>query len=209
MRIVAGKHAGRNLTSPAKRIRPTAETIRDRWLSRLKDDLDGARVLDLFAGSGALGLEALSRGASSADFVENGAEALHSLKANVAALREKKRTRIFKRDAIVFAEALDENSYDIAFVDAPYGSKKLDRIIRAWEACHFARILGVEHARDHDLPSERLRGRTRLNGETGVTIFRASIVEALRVQARPQTSSDTETGPRAPSRAPSRTRSGP
>ena len=208
MRIVAGKHAGRHLTSPAKRIRPTAETIRDRWLSRLKDDLDGARVLDLFAGSGALGLEALSRGAASVDFVENGAEALHSLKANVAALREKKRTRIFKRDAIVFAEALDEHSYDIAFVDAPYGSKKLDRIVRAWAACHFARILGVEHARDHDLPSE-LRGRTRLNGDTGVTIFRASIVEALRVQARPQTSSGTETRPRAPSRAPSRTPSGP
>jgi 16S rRNA (guanine966-N2)-methyltransferase len=180
MRIVAGKHAGRHLTSPAKRIRPTAETIRDRWLSRLKDDLDGARVLDLFAGSGALGLEALSRGASSADFVENGAEALHSLKANVAALREKKRTRIFKRDAIVFAEALDEHSYDIAFVDAPYGSKKLDRIVRAWAACHFARILGVEHARDHDLPNQQLRGRTRLNGETGVTIFRASIVDGLR-----------------------------
>ena len=116
MRIVAGKHAGRHLTSPAKRIRPTAETVRDRWLGRLKDDLDGARVLDLFAGSGALGLEALSRGAASADFVENAPEALHSLKANVAALREKKRTRIFKRDAIVFAEALDEHSYDIAFV---------------------------------------------------------------------------------------------
>jgi 16S rRNA (guanine966-N2)-methyltransferase len=179
MRIVAGKHAGRHLTSPAKRIRPTAENIRDRWLGRLRDDLAGARVLDLFAGSGALGLEALSRGAASADFVENGAEALHALKANVAALREKKRTRIFKRDAVIFAEALDEHSYDIAFVDAPYGSKKLDRMVDAWSACHFARILGVEHARDHVLPSERLRGRTRFSGETGVTIFRASIVEAL------------------------------
>ncbi len=183
MRIVAGKHAGRHLTSPAKRIRPTAETVRDRWLSRLKDDLDGARVLDLFAGSGALGLEALSRGATSADFVENGAEALHSLKANVAALREKERTRLFKRDAIVFAEALDEHSYDIAFVDAPYGSKKLDRIVRTWAACHFARILGVEHARDQVLPNGQLRGRTRLRGETGVTIFRASIVEGLSAGA--------------------------
>ena len=167
------------MTSPAKRIRPTSETVRDRWLGRLENDLEGARVLDLFAGSGALGLEALSRGAASADFVENGAEALHSLKANVAVLREKKRTRIFKRDAIVFAEALDEHAYDIAFVDAPYGSKKLDRIIRTWAACLFAEVLGVEHARDHALPIEQLRGRTRLSGETGVTIFRASIVEGL------------------------------
>lgn len=180
MRIVAGKHAGRHLTSPAKRIRPTAEIVRARWLDRLDKDLEGARVLDLFAGSGALGLEALSRGAKSVDFVENGAQALHSLKANVAALRETKRTRIFKRDAIPFTGALEQDSYDIAFVDPPYGSKKLDRILDIWTACHFARILGVEHARDHALPSKRLRGRTRLNGDTGVTIFRASVVEEYR-----------------------------
>ena len=84
MRIVAGKHAGRRLTSPGRRVRPTGESVRDRWLGRLAEELGGARVLDLFAGSGALGLEALSRGAKSADFVENGAEALHALKANVA-----------------------------------------------------------------------------------------------------------------------------
>jgi hypothetical protein len=64
-------------------------------------------------------------------------------------------------------------------VDAPYGSKKLDRIVSAWADCHFARILGVEHARDHVLPNDRLRGRTRHSGETGVTIFRATIVEGL------------------------------
>ena len=198
MRIVAGKHAGRHLTSPAKRIRPTSEDIRDRWLGRLEEDLEGARVLDLFAGSGALGLEALSRGAISADFVENGAEALHSLKANVAALREKKRTRIFKRDAIIFAEALDEDSYDIAFVDAPYGSKKLDRVVRTWDDCHFARILGVEHSRDHDLPIDRLRGRTRLNGDTGVTIFRASVLEELHSRTRPQPRHETSARLRTP-----------
>jgi 16S rRNA (guanine966-N2)-methyltransferase len=179
MRIVAGKHAGRHLTSPGKRIRPTTETVRDRWLDRLKKDLAGARVLDLFSGSGALGLEALSRGAVSVDFVENGPEALHSLKANVAALREKQRTRIFKRDAIVFAEALGVDSYDIAFVDAPYGSKKLDRIVNTWAACHFTQILSVEHARDYVLPHSQLRGRVRFSGDTGVTIFRASVVEEL------------------------------
>ena len=123
MRIVAGKHANRRLTSPGKRVRPTAENIRDRWLGRLEGEVRGARVLDLFAGSGALGLEALSRGAISADFVENGAESLHALKANVAALKETNRTRIFKRDAIPFVEALEAGRYEIAFVDAPYGSK--------------------------------------------------------------------------------------
>ena len=180
MRIVAGRHAGRHLTSPAKRIRPTAEGVRARWLDRLAKDVDGARVLDLFAGSGALGLEALSGGAESVDFVENRAEALHSLKANVAALRETKRTRLFKRDAIPFAGALEEHSYDIAFVDAPYGSKKLDRILGYLDRLSLRPHLGVEHARDHDLPSKRLRGRTRFKGDTGVTIFRASVIEDLR-----------------------------
>ncbi|MFB3110749.1 MAG: RsmD family RNA methyltransferase [Gemmatimonadales bacterium] len=178
MRIIAGKHAGRHLTSPGKRIRPTAESVRDRWLGRLAGELEGARVLDLFAGSGALGLEALSRGAASADFVENGPEALHALKANVAALRETKRARIFKRDAIPFTEALGEGRYDIAFVDAPYGSKKLDRILHTWADCPFARILGVEHGRDQVLPLLKLRGRTRFSGETGVTIYRASVARA-------------------------------
>lgn len=180
MRIVAGKHADRHLTSPGGRIQPTAESVRDRWLTRLAKDLAGASVLDLFAGSGALGLEALSRGAKSADFVENGPEALHSLKANVAALREKKRTRIFKRDAIPFAQALDESRYDIAFVDAPYGSRKLDRIVKRWADCQFARILGVEHARDQVLPHPEMRGRVRFNGDTGVTIYRAEVLSELR-----------------------------
>ena len=118
---------------------------------------------------------------------------------NVAALREKKRTRIFKRDAIVFAEALDEHSYDIAFVDAPYGSKKLDRIVRTWSACHFARILGVEHARDYKVPDEQLRGRTRLSGETGVTIFRASVVDELRARVRSRTPPAAGARTKAPS----------
>ena len=86
MRIVSGKFAGRHLTSPGRSVRPTAEGVRDRLIGLLEADLPGTRVLDLFAGSGAIGLEALSRGARYIDFVENGAGALHSLKANVAAL---------------------------------------------------------------------------------------------------------------------------
>ena len=111
MRIVGGKWADRDLVSPGGRIRPTAETVRDRWLTLLAGSLDGARVLDLFAGSGALGLEAMSRGAARVDFVENGSASLHSLKANVAAFRVSKKTRIFKRDAIPFVEALEEGAY--------------------------------------------------------------------------------------------------
>src|SRR5918993_502123 len=87
MRIVGGKLAGRDLTSPNDfRVRPTAEHVRAALLDRLAPELPDARVLDLFAGSGALGLEALSRGAAHATFVENAPTALRTLQGNLAAL---------------------------------------------------------------------------------------------------------------------------
>jgi len=170
MRIVAGKFAGRDLTSPNDfRVRPTAEHVRPELLDLLRADLPDARVLDLFAGTGALGLEALSRGAKSADFVETRPASLHALRANVAALRLRDRTRIFKRDALPFAAALVPASYDIAFVDPPYGSRMLDRVIESWQATDFARVLAVEHAATHELP----RGTTKVVfDETAVTIYR-------------------------------------
>jgi len=106
MRIVGGRWAGRYLASPGGRVRPTREEIRADLFDRLGSDLARARVLDLFAGTGALGLEALSRGATSVDFVENGAPALHALKANIARFRAKEWTRLFKKDAFTFLEAV-------------------------------------------------------------------------------------------------------
>ena len=170
MRIVAGKFAGRDLTSPQDpRVRPTAEHVRSGMLDMLARDLTDARVLDLFAGTGALGLEAMSRGARSADFVEFRPDSLHALRANIAALRLLKTTRVFKRDAIPFAAALPADSYDIAFADPPYESRMLDRVIDTWQASRFSRVLAVEHARTHTLPAG---GATRIYDETAVTIFR-------------------------------------
>ncbi len=170
MRILKGKHAGRHLTSPAANVRPTPEDVRDRCVGMVEGDFDGRPVLDLFAGSGALGLEALSRGAGSVDFVENGAGALHSLKANVAALREQKRTRIFKKDAIPWVEALGAGAYAVCFLDPPYGSKKLDRVLERWREVPFADVLVVEHDRDH--PVEGKGKRYDFPGPTKVTILR-------------------------------------
>lgn len=180
LRIVSGVWAGEDLVSPGKRVRATSEHVRDQWLGYLGDHLRDARVLDLFCGSGALGLEALSRGAARADFVEDAPVALHALKANIAARRLRplapgkpatakyKAARIFKRDAIPFVGGLEEGSYDIAFADPPYGSRKLDLVIQRWREVRFARILAVEHASDHPVPP----GGKRLDfGEIFVTVY--------------------------------------
>ena len=170
MRIVGGKFAGRSLTSPNDfRVRPTAEHVRVGLLNMLSADLDKARVLDLFAGTGALGLEAISRGARYADFVEHWPASLHALKANIAALRVREKTRVFKKDALPFAAALDADRYDIVFVDPPYGSRMLDRVIESWKTRKFSRILAVEHALDHVLPPAYDK---RIFEDSAVTIYR-------------------------------------
>ncbi|HEY4218780.1 MAG TPA: RsmD family RNA methyltransferase [Gemmatimonadaceae bacterium] len=169
MRIVAGKFAGRDLTSPNDfRVRPTAERVRAAMLDLLTPHLADARVLDLFAGTGALGLEALSRGAKSADFVETRPSSLHALRANVAALRLRERTRIFKRDALPFADALTTAAYDVAFVDPPYDSRMLDRVIETWQRTSFSRLLIAEHSKDHVLPPGQ---RRQSFDDTAITIY--------------------------------------
>ena len=150
-------------------MRPTAEHIRAAVLDSLTADLPNARILDLFAGTGAMGLEALSRGAAKADFVEFRPSSLHALKANVVKIRMRNYSRIFKRDAVQFAAALDADSYDIAFVDPPYESRQLDRVLTSWKASGFARILVAEHARTHELPQGASR---RVFDDTAITIYR-------------------------------------
>jgi 16S rRNA G966 N2-methylase RsmD len=102
--------------------------------------------------------------------VEDGQAALHALKANVAACRKgsRVRVRIFKRDAIKFVDTLDAEAYDVVFADPPYGSAKLDRVVRRWMEVPFGRILSVEHAREHVLP----QGGSRHDfGDTALTIY--------------------------------------
>jgi len=141
--------------------------------SLVEDDFRRKRVLDLFAGTGALGLEALSRGATRADFLENGPGALHALKANVAALRETKRCRIFKKDAVAWVETLEAGAYAVAFADPPYGSAKLDRVVARWRVVPFADVLVFEHDKQHELDVRGLKAKHYdFEGPTRVTILR-------------------------------------
>jgi len=172
LRILKGKFANRDLTSPADfRVRPTAERVRALMLDQVGAEVAGARILDLFAGTGALGIEAISRGAASADFVEFRPGSLHALRANIATFRLRDRTRVFKRDAVQFAAALPAGGYDIAFADPPYASKMLDLVIASWRANGFSRTLVVEHQRTHAIPPGDYRA---VFGDSAVTIYRAA-----------------------------------
>ncbi len=125
MRVVGGRLKGRVLHAPASRaIRPTSERLResifDILAHRHAGALEGARVVDLFAGSGALGIEALSRGADFALFVDSGAEARALLRANVEALALGGVTRIWRADAARLGKAPAGPPFTLAFLDPPY-----------------------------------------------------------------------------------------
>jgi 16S rRNA (guanine966-N2)-methyltransferase len=169
LRIIAGKWAGRALTSPGGRVRPTAESVREQFMRLVADELEGATLLDLYAGTGALGLEGMSRGAKRADFVESNPEALHSLKANVTALRARNRARIFKRDVLPFLEGVEPPGYDVAFADPPYQSKQAVRVAERWLARPFSRVLVIEHASTLELPKP---GRANRGDATTLTVYR-------------------------------------
>jgi len=126
MRVIGGRLKGRALKPPASRdIRPTSDRLRETMFDilahRYPGRLEGARVVDLFAGSGALGIEALSRGAAFALFVDNAAQARALLRANVEALALGGVTRIWRADATRLGRAPAAPPFDLAFLDPPYG----------------------------------------------------------------------------------------
>ena len=125
MRVVGGRLKGRNLVSPSSReIRPTADRLRESVFNILVhaygNPFQGARVLDLFAGTGALGIEAISRGAAFALFVDNAAEARALLRNNVEALGLGGVTKVFRRDATNLGPAHPLEPFALVFLDPPY-----------------------------------------------------------------------------------------
>jgi 16S rRNA (guanine966-N2)-methyltransferase len=171
MRIIAGEWGGRTIRAPhGSRVRPTTDRVREAWMSSLGTRIVGARVLDLFAGSGALGLEALSRGAEEAVFVEQDRHALQALEANVQALAAGSRCRIVRGDAFRYLDRLDEPAFDLALADPPYDQGFAVRLLEAAAAKPFARELWVEHRTGESLPL--LPGlRSRRYGDTTLTIW--------------------------------------
>jgi 16S rRNA (guanine966-N2)-methyltransferase len=136
VRVVGGRLRGRPLTSPkTTSIRPTADRLRESLFNILahayNDPCDAARVLDLFAGTGALGIEAMSRGAAFAQFVDDGAEARALIRENVATLGLGGTTKIFRRDATKLGPVYPAEPFSLAFLDPPYGQLLAEQALGA------------------------------------------------------------------------------
>jgi 16S rRNA (guanine966-N2)-methyltransferase len=158
VRIIAGEFKGRVLervSDPG--VRPTSDKVREAWFDILGERVRAAAVVDLFAGSGALGLEALSRGARHALFVERSQRALATLGANIDLLEVAERARIRRTDALRYAAGLEERAFDLAFADPPYAGDRAARLVTIFRKRPFAEILGVEHAASLELSGDERR----------------------------------------------------
>lgn len=139
MRVVGGELRGRPLATPRdSAIRPTTDRTREAVFNmlahRFGDRLEGARVLDLFAGTGALGIEALSRGASYCVFIEESAEGRGLIRTNVESFGLTGRTKIFRRDATGLGDAGTLGPFGLVFADPPYGKGLGEKALRSARA---------------------------------------------------------------------------
>src|SRR5271167_4697770 len=189
MRIVGGRLKGRTLLTPSSRaIRPTSERLRESIFDilehRFPGQIEGARVVDLFAGTGALAIEALSRGARFALFVDNGAEARALLRANVEALALGGVTRIWRADATKLGRAPSGPAFTLAFLDPPYGEglagPALAALVEGGWLEPDALCVVEEAAKAEIAPPAGLTGvDARTYGDTRIAIFRARSPTAM------------------------------
>jgi 16S rRNA (guanine966-N2)-methyltransferase len=180
VRITGGRLGGRILKAPAGRaIRPTADRLRESLFNilahRKHDPVHASSVIDLFAGTGALGLEALSRGAAYALFVDNGVEARALLRANIEALGVAGVTRVFRRDATRLGEAPEPGRFRLAFLDPPYGQGLAPPALRALRDGHWlgeGALVIVEEAADAvmQLPDGFVCEQRRVYGDTQIIL---------------------------------------
>ena len=133
LRIIAGQWGGRKLTFPdLPGVRPTSDRIRETLFNWLQADIIGSRCLDLFAGSGAVGFEALSRGAAEMVFVDNVQAVVSQLNQNLTMLKNEK-GQVFRGDALSFVQRDDMVPFDVIFLDPPFRSGLLGKSISALE----------------------------------------------------------------------------
>ena len=178
MRIIAGRYKGRTLASPSwEGVRPTSDRLRETLFNVLAPDTAGARVLDVYAGTGAVGLEALSRGAAMVTFVEHDRRAVALIHQNLARCAVSEGCVIVAREA---AEALSHgplDHFDIVFLDPPYAAPTRDTVL-GLAAAHVTDtgVLVLEHASRQAPPTSAgplVLTRTIRQGDSGLAFYRA------------------------------------
>jgi 16S rRNA (guanine966-N2)-methyltransferase len=182
MRIIAGSRKGHTIVAPkGLDTRPTSDRVRENVFNIVSPWVEGARVLDLYAGSGAMGLEALSRGAAAAVFVESDAEALHAIERNLDKLRLTG-ARLVRGDATtgLVQETSAGRKYDLVFADPPYAMTDyapLSRYLPSALAQDGLLVFETAAAVEPELPGLAVR-TTRKYGSTRVTVFEHLLVAA-------------------------------
>lgn len=176
MRIIAGEWRGRRLeTREGMDVRPTPERVKEALFNILQFQLEGRRVLDLFAGSGQLGLEALSRGAAEAVFVDESRDSAAVVKRNIASLKAEAKTRLYQTDFAAFLMRRQE-PFDIVFLDPPYRSGKLEAALPLAAAItNPGGTIIAEHPTDEELPDEAgdfRKGKSYRYGKIYLTVYR-------------------------------------
>jgi 16S rRNA (guanine(966)-N(2))-methyltransferase RsmD len=161
VRVIAGKYKGRRLKTPTwEDLRPTSDKLRETLFNILAPRIAGARVLDAYAGTGAVGIEALSRGAADVVFVERDRRAQGLIAANLALCGITDGYAIIRASVAGALGELESNRFDVMFFDPPYEAPPADLLAAAGETLASGGVLVLEHARRHMSP-ERLGGLTR------------------------------------------------
>lgn len=176
MRVIAGEARGRRLeTREGMEVRPTPERVKEALFNILQFQIEGRQVLDLFAGSGQLGLEALSRGAAHAVFVDASRESVEVVKRNIRALGMEGKSSVFQTDFSAFLLRRQE-PFDIVFLDPPYRSGLLEKALPMVAAITApGGTIIAEHPTDEELPEEAgefCRGRSYRYGKIYLTVYR-------------------------------------
>jgi 16S rRNA (guanine966-N2)-methyltransferase len=189
LRIVAGKWRGRRIAVPSAGVRPTADRVRESWMSIIQQEIPDSRCADLCAGSGALGLELLSRGAEHCEFVEKDPAILKVLQTNIATLGAEAQSTIHRTKAETFLSSLTSEvpspdkhpssvirPFHLALADPPYRNGIAESLIHIWLRAPFATIFCVEHEADLNLPDvpDSVTVDHRRYGDTALTIYRCN-----------------------------------
>lgn len=177
MRVITGEARGKKLIALEgdEITRPTTDMVKESIFSIIQFDVPGANVLDMFAGSGQLGIEAISRGASHCVFVENNRDALAVVKENVLSCKFTDRARILNMDSIEYLK-MAKKDIDIAFVDPPYRSGVIEKVMPHLERIMSDRgIVVCEHEKELELPEiygRLMKKKTYKYGKIALTVYR-------------------------------------